>query len=108
MVATDCMMMRDRPAGRDQRVGGAGLDVPPLLDEPPGIAADVEGVIDGRPVRIDMREAHRDTALAACRFDQSVFRRLPHGLVERLEALPGDGGLGRIVADYHGNGPLAA
>src|ERR1700733_11603004 len=57
MVAPDRVMMSDRAAGGDQSIGGAGLDVAPLLDEPPWIAAHVEGVVDGRPVRIHMSEA---------------------------------------------------
>ena len=36
VVAPDGVMMRDRAAGGDQRVGGAGLDLAPLLDEPAG------------------------------------------------------------------------
>jgi hypothetical protein len=80
MVAADRMVMGDGAAGRDQRVGGAGLDVAAIARSAARIAADVEGVIDSRPVWIDVREAHRNGSLAAGRLDERVFRRLAHGL----------------------------
>src|SRR5262249_58049135 len=55
-----------------------------------------DGVVGRRPIRIQVREAAGDDALAADALD-GVARRSDHRLVERREALPGDGGLERLA-----------
>ena len=80
----------------------------PLLDQAAGIAAHVEGVIDRRPVGIDVGEAGRHGSLAAGRLDERVFRRLAHGAVKGLEPVPGDRGLERVVDYAHRHGRARA
>jgi len=68
VITSDRMVVGDCPARREQGIGGAGFDVPPLLEKSAGRAACIEGVVRGRTVRIDVGETGRDDARPAGRF----------------------------------------
>ena len=107
MIAADRVVMRDRPARRDHGVARGVLDRLPLLEQRAMPAERMEREIGRGAVGIDMGEAARDLARRAGGLQDGALRRRLDGVVERLEPLPGDRGLERIVDDPGGRQKLA-
>src|SRR5262245_59290888 len=96
VVATDGVVVRDGAAVPQERIRCRGLDRGPLLELGAGAARREDRVVGRRAVGIHVREAAGDDALTAHAL-HGIASRGRHRLVERGEALPGDGGLERLA-----------
>ena len=96
VIAADGVVMGDRAAGLDQRLGGRRLDLVPLLDLAAADRRRHHREVGGRPVRVDVGEAAADPRRArplgggVADLGDLGPCRLHRGGVEVLEAVPGD------------------
>src|SRR5206468_4013353 len=98
MVSSDRVVVRDRAAAGDDRLGGRRLDLVPLLDLRPAPNWRKDREVRGGTIRVDVREPPAERASAA----DGAQRRLGcghHGGVELLEAIPRDRGLEGLGQD---------
>ena len=96
VVAADGVVVGDRAAGLDQRLGDGGLDLVPLLDLAAAHRRRQDGEVGRGAVGVDVGEAAADAGRAgalgrhAADLGDRLARRLHHRRVELLEAVPGD------------------
>src|SRR3984893_11819633 len=99
MVAPDRMMMRDGAAAVDHRVERRRFDRAPLLDQLAVTPERMEREVARRAVRIDLGAAPGVLAGPAGRVFDRARGRVFDAVVKRLEPVPGDRGLERVVDD---------
>src|SRR5207244_10096899 len=92
VVTADGVVVGDRAAVSQHRLGGGGLDVAPLLELRPATAGREHGEVGRRAVGIDVGEAAGREAAAAYVLQRPLDRNGDAG-VEGGEPVPGDGGL---------------
>ena len=96
VVASDGVVVRDRAAEADDRVGCRGLDRVPLLDLAVAPARGQHRVIGRRSVRIDVREPARQFGAAAEHLGEGLPDTLAHDGVELGPSIPRDRRLERV------------
>ena len=90
MLAPDRMVMGNRAAAANDRIGRRLLDPMPLRLQLAVSPQRMKREIGRRAVGIDMRETAGDLAGPAGRLADASLGRFLDGIVKRLEALPGD------------------